>query len=84
MVSKQSCISTTKWSIEVYSHLRVAFGHPFLAVGGLKEALGAPVREHITPLNPSGHLPVARGGHSCSPPREMRAHTINRAHGAGE
>jgi hypothetical protein len=42
--------------------MRVAVGHPFLADGGLKEAPWAPVREHVTPFNPAGHLPVARGG----------------------
>jgi hypothetical protein len=32
------------------------------AIGGLKDAPRAPVREHVTPFNPAGHLPVARGG----------------------
>ena len=55
-------MSATKWSLAVNSHLRVAVGHPFLAVGELKEALRATVREHVTPLNTASHLPVARGG----------------------
>jgi hypothetical protein len=65
MVSEQSytCISAKKWSLEVNSHLRMAIGHPFLAVGGLKEAPQAPVREHVTPFNPVGYLSVARGRH---------------------
>jgi hypothetical protein len=37
-------------------------GHPFLAVGELKEDPQAPVREHVTPFNTAGHLPVARWG----------------------
>jgi hypothetical protein len=61
-----------------------AVGHPFLAVGGLTEAPRAPVREHVTPFNTAGHLPVARGGHSCSPPGALRAHTSNRSHLAEE
>jgi hypothetical protein len=28
--------------------------HPFLAVGGLKEAPWTPVREHVTPFNTAG------------------------------
>jgi hypothetical protein len=36
-------------------------GHPFLAVGELKEAPRAPVREHVTPFNPVSHLTMARG-----------------------
>jgi hypothetical protein len=40
----------------------MAVGHSFLAVGGLKEAPRAHVREHVTPFNLVGHLPVARGG----------------------
>jgi hypothetical protein len=59
-------MSAMKWSLVVNSHLRVAVEHPFLAVGGLKEAPRAPVREHVTPVIPAGHLPVARGEHSCS------------------
>jgi hypothetical protein len=35
-------MSATKWSLAVNSHLRVAVGHPFLAVGGLKDASRAP------------------------------------------
>jgi hypothetical protein len=62
----------------------VAVGHPFLVVEELKEGPQAPAREHVTPFNPAGHLPLARGGHSCSPPGVLRAHTINWAHGAGE
>jgi hypothetical protein len=55
-------MSTRKWFLEINSHLRVAVEHPFLAVGGLKEAPRAPVWEHVTPFNTAGHLPVARGG----------------------
>jgi hypothetical protein len=79
-------MSTRKWSLVVNSHLRVAVGHPFLADGGLKEAPRAPVREHVTPFNTAGHLPVARRGvgHSCSPPDALRAHTSNRSHVAEE
>jgi hypothetical protein len=55
-------MSARKWSVVVNSHLRVAVGHHFLAVGGLKEAPRAPVLEHVTPFNPPGHLAVARGG----------------------
>jgi hypothetical protein len=84
MVSEQSYMSTRKWSLQVNSHLRVAVGHPFLAVGGLKEVPRDPVREHVTPFNTAGHLPVARGGHSCSPPGALRAHTSNRSHVAEE
>jgi hypothetical protein len=58
----------------------MAVEHPFLADGGLKEAPRAPVPEYVTPLNPAGHLPVARGGHSCSPPGTLQAHTSNRSH----
>ena len=68
MVSEQSYMSARKYSLVVSSHQRVAVGHPFLAVGGLKEAARAPVREHVTPFNPADHLPVARGGHFCSLP----------------
>jgi hypothetical protein len=60
MVSEQSYMSAMKWSLVVNSHLRVAIGHPFLAVGGLKEAPGAPVMEHVTPFN------TARRRHSGS------------------
>jgi hypothetical protein len=35
---------------------------PFFAVGGLSDAPRVPVREHVTPFNTAGHLPVARGG----------------------
>jgi hypothetical protein len=76
MVSEQS-----------YNHIwqeMVAVGHPFLAVGGLKDVPGAPVRDHVTPFNTAGHLPVARGGHSCSTPGALRAHTSNRSHVAEE
>jgi hypothetical protein len=64
MVSEQSYryMSARKLSLVVNSHLRVSVGHHFLAVGGLKEAHGAFVREHVTPFNPASHLPVARGG----------------------
>jgi hypothetical protein len=52
-------------------------GHPFLTVWGQKEALRAPVRENITPLNPVGHLQVAcRGGGGISVPLQAPAHTI--------
>jgi hypothetical protein len=61
-----------------------AFGHPFLAVGGVKEASQAPIREHVTPFNPASHLPVARWGLPCSPPGALWAYAINRAHGAEE
>jgi hypothetical protein len=64
--------------------IRVAVGHPFLAVGGLKDAPRAPVREHATPFNTAGHLPVAREGHSCSPSDALPAHTSNRSHVAEE
>jgi hypothetical protein len=80
MVSEQYYMSATKWSLAVNSHLRVAVGHPFLAVGGLKDAPWAPVREHATPFNTASHLPVARGWHSCSPSDTLRAHTSNRSH----
>jgi hypothetical protein len=62
MVSEQSNMSGRKWSLVVNSHLRVAVRHPFLAVEGLKDVPQAPVREHVTPFNTAGHLPVARGG----------------------
>jgi hypothetical protein len=68
MVSEQSYMSGREWSLVVNSHLRVAVGHPFLAVGGLKDAPRAPVLEHVTPFKTAGHLPVAHGGHSCSSP----------------
>jgi hypothetical protein len=84
MVSKQSYMSTRKWSLAVKSHLRVAVGHPFLAVETLKNAPRAPVREHVTPFNTAGHLPVARRWHSCFPPGTLRAHTSNRSHVAEE
>jgi hypothetical protein len=77
-------MSGRKWSLVVNSHLRVAVGHPFLAVGRLKDAPRAPVREHVTPFNTAGHLPVARGGHSCSSPGALRAHTSNWSHVAEE
>jgi hypothetical protein len=57
---------------------------PFSYSWGLKQAPRAPVREHVIPFNPDGHLPVARGGHSCSPPGALRAHTSNRSHAAEE
>jgi hypothetical protein len=57
---------------------------PSLAVGGLTEAPRAPVREHVTPFNMTGHLPVSREGHSCSPPSALQAHTSNRSHVAEE
>jgi hypothetical protein len=65
MVSEQS-LSARKWSLEVNSRLRVAVGHSFLAVWELKEAPRTSVREHVTPFNPAGHLPVPYRGHSCS------------------
>jgi hypothetical protein len=77
MVSEQSYMSVRKWSLVINSPLRVAVRNPFHAVGGLKEAPRAPVREHVTPFNTAGHLPVARGGHSCSPLGALRAHTSN-------
>jgi hypothetical protein len=52
MVYEQSCMSASKLSLVVNSHLRVAGGHPFLAVGGLKEAPPAPIRWHV------GGIPV--------------------------
>jgi hypothetical protein len=61
LVSEQSYMSARKWSLVVNS-LRVAVGHHFLAVGGLKKAPRAPVREHVTPFNTVGHLSVAREG----------------------
>jgi hypothetical protein len=69
MVSEQSYMSARRWSVVVN---RVAVGHRFLAVSGLKEASQAPIREHVTPFKTAGHLPVARGGHSCSPPGALR------------
>jgi hypothetical protein len=84
MVSEQSYMSARKWSLVVNSHLRVAVRHPLLAVGGLKEAPRAPVREHFTPFNTTGHLPVARGGHPGSSPGALRGHTSNRSHVAEE
>jgi hypothetical protein len=84
MVSEQSYMSNRKWSLVVNSHLRVAVGHLFLAVGGLKDAPRAPVREHVTLFNTAGHLPVARGSHSSSSPGALRAHTSNRSHVAEE
>jgi hypothetical protein len=84
MVSEQFYMFAREWSLVVNSHMRVAVGNPFLAVGGLKEAQRVPVREHFTPINTSGHLPVARGRHSCSPPGALRAHTSNRSHVAEE
>jgi hypothetical protein len=81
MVSEQSCMSAGKWSLVVNSHLRVVVGHPFLTVGRWKKA--PRVREHVTPFNPAGHLPMVRGGHSCSPPGALRAHTSNWSHVAG-
>jgi hypothetical protein len=56
------------WAILYVWQEMVTSGHPFLAVGGLKDAPWAPVQEHVTPFNTAGHLPVARGGHSCSSP----------------
>jgi hypothetical protein len=54
----------------------VGVGHPFLAVGGLKEAPLFSVREHVTPFNPADHLPVARGEGGISVPlREPSVHT---------
>jgi hypothetical protein len=53
----------------------------YTTVEGLKEALRAPVREHVTPFNPAGPLQWLVG-HSCSPPGVLLAHTINRAHEA--
>jgi hypothetical protein len=67
MLSEQSYKSSSKWSLVVNSHMGVAVGHPFLAVGGMKEAPRAPVWEHVTPFNTAGYLPVARRGHSSSP-----------------
>jgi hypothetical protein len=84
MVSEQSYMSARKWSLVVNSHLRVAVGHPILAVGELKEAQRVPVREHVTPFNTAGHLPVARGGHPCFPTGALRAHTSIRSHVAEE
>ena len=43
-------MSARKWSLVVNSHLRVAVGHPFLAVGELKDAPRTPVREHVIPF----------------------------------
>jgi hypothetical protein len=62
MISEQSYMFARKWSLVVNSDLRVAVGHPFVAVGGLKEAPWVSVREHVTPFNTAGHLPVACGG----------------------
>jgi hypothetical protein len=76
MVSEQSCMSARKWSLVVNSHLRVAVGHPFLALGGLKDVPQAPVWEHVTSFNTAGHLPVARGG----TPVSLRAHISNQSH----
>jgi hypothetical protein len=84
MFSEQSYMSARKRSLVVNSHVRVAVGHPFLAVGGLKEALRATVREHITPFNTAAHLPVACEGHSCSRPGALRAQTSNQSHVAEE
>jgi hypothetical protein len=70
MVSEQSYMSARKWSLVVNSHLHAK--HPFLAVGGLMKAQRAPVQEHVTPFNTAGYLPVAHGGHSCSPPSAFR------------
>jgi hypothetical protein len=84
MVPKQSYMSARKWSLVVNSHMRVAVGHTFVAVGGLKEAPPGTVWEHVTPFNTAGHLPVAYGGHSCSPPGALWAHTSNRSHVAKE
>jgi hypothetical protein len=69
LVSEQFYMSARKWSLVFNSLLRVAVGHPFLAVGGLKEAQRAPVQEHVTPFNPTSHLPVARGGGTPAPLR---------------
>jgi hypothetical protein len=80
MVSEQSYMSAKKWSLVVNSHLRMAFGHPFHAVEGLKEAPRSPVREHVTPFNQVGHLSVARGGI----PGALRAHKMNRTYGTGK
>jgi hypothetical protein len=63
-------MSATKWSLVVA---------PFSAVGELKDApmgLRAPVREHTTPFNTAGHLPVARGGGGA------RLFTVGRLAGA--
>jgi hypothetical protein len=59
MVSEQSYMSARKWSLVVNSHLRVAVGHLFLAVGGLKEAPRAPVREHRHTIQ---HVPSPSSG----------------------
>jgi hypothetical protein len=82
--SLKNHMSTRKWFLVVNIHLRVAVEHPFLAVEGLKEALRAPVLEHVTPFNTAGHLPVARGEHSCSPPGALQAQTSNRTNVAEE
>jgi hypothetical protein len=79
MVSEQSYMSVSKWSLVVT---------PFFCSwrteeGLLKEASQAPVREHVTPFNTASHLPVARG-HSCSLPEALRTHTKNRSHVAEE
>jgi hypothetical protein len=54
-------------------------GINFLAVGELKEASRVPIQEHVTPFKTASHLPVAHGGHSCSPQGVLRAHTSNRS-----
>jgi hypothetical protein len=75
-------MSARKWFLVVNSHLRMAVGHPFLAVGGLKEAHRAihrpGARHTIQPgrppssgtwealLFPSGRL---TGAHKQSVPR---------------
>jgi hypothetical protein len=73
MVSEQFFTSARKWSLVVNSHLRVAVGNPLLAVGGLKVAPRAPVREHVTPFNTAGDLAVARGGALLFPSRRTQA-----------
>jgi hypothetical protein len=50
-------MSARKWSLVVNSHLRMAVGYPFIAVGGLKGAPWVPVREHVTPFNLTVYLP---------------------------
>jgi hypothetical protein len=77
LVSEQSYMSARKWSLVVNIHLRVAVGHPFLAVGPPSESTSHPLTRLDT-------FQCHVGGHSCSPPGALRAHTSNWSHLAEE
>jgi hypothetical protein len=77
MVSEQSYMSARKWTLEVNCHLRVAVGHPFLAVRELKDAPRAPVQvarhtpqpgEPLNSFEESGGLNCCLYSGSCEHP----------------